>query len=91
MYDLKESKKLLSSTMDRPNFEDLEGSSSRLRTCLSEAKAKDFKICPRVQGRPQGRHLLQLPSNIISPCACCGIFQDLETSEFFYIFWSKKA
>jgi len=59
MYDLIGSKKLQSSTEDRPVFEDLEGSKPRPRTWPFEAKvkAKDFKNCPRGQGRPRGRHL----------------------------------
>ena len=40
-----------------------------------EAKAKDFKICPRGQGRPRGLHL-------------CFIGR-LETDSFFFFFFLK--
>jgi len=41
MYDLKESKKLQSSTEDRPIFEDLKGSRPRPRTSKTVFEAKD--------------------------------------------------
>jgi len=43
MHDLKGSKKLLSSTKDKPIFENLEGSRPRQRTWLSKPKRKTSK------------------------------------------------
>ena len=61
-------KLVLSSSRGQANFRGLEASRPRPRTSKSvleakakdltfEAKAKDFKICPRGQGRPRGLHL----------------------------------
>ena len=52
---------VLSSSRGQGNFRGLEGSRPRPRTWGFEAKAKDFKMCPRGrprgQGRPRGLHL----------------------------------
>ena len=46
---------VLSSSRWQRNFRGLEA--SRPRTSGFEAKDKDFKMCPRGQGRPRGLHL----------------------------------
>ena len=48
---------VLSSSRGQANFRGLEASRPRPRTWGFEAKAKDFKMCPRGQGRPRGLHL----------------------------------
>jgi len=48
MHDLKGSKKLLSST----NFRGSGGFEAKAKDLILEAKAKDFKNCPRGQGCP---------------------------------------
>ena len=50
-------KKVLSSNRGQANFRGLEASEAKAKDLTFEAKAKDFKICPRGQGRPQGLHL----------------------------------
>ena len=51
---------VLSSSRGLVNFRGLEASRPRPRNPTFEAKAKDFKICPRGQGRPRGLHLCRL-------------------------------
>ena len=46
---------LLSSSRGQANFRGLEA-----KDLTFEAKAKDFKMCPRGQGRPRGLHLCKL-------------------------------
>ena len=60
---------VLSSSRGQANFRGLEASRPRPRNLTFEAKAKDFKICPRGrprgQGLPRGLHLCYLASGII--------------------------
>ena len=54
-------KLVLSSSRGQANFRGLEASRPRPKDLTFEAKAKDFKLCPRGrprgQGRPRGLHL----------------------------------
>ena len=45
---------VLSSSRGQANFRGLE---AKAKDLTFEAKAKDFKMCPRGQGRPRGLHL----------------------------------
>ena len=48
---------VLSSSRGQANFRGLEASRPRPRTSKCVLEAKDFKMCPRGQGRPRGLHL----------------------------------
>ena len=57
-YKISTVKKIvLSSSRGQGNFRGPKDSRPRPRTGGFEAKAKDLKMCPRGQGRPQGLHL----------------------------------
>ena len=52
---------VLSSSRGQANFRGLE---AKAKDLTFEAKAKDFKMCPRGQGRPRGLHLWLLPTTM---------------------------
>ena len=62
---------MLSSSRGQANFRGLEGLEAKAKDLTFEAKAKDFKMCPRGQGRPRGLHLCHfltdLADNLILP------------------------
>ena len=51
------------------------GLEAKAKDLTFEAKAKDFKICPRGQGRPRGLHLWPLPSRRLYGCVYSSPFR----------------
>ena len=56
---------VLSSRRGQGNFRGLEAKAKAL-IFEAKAKAKDFKMCPRGQGRPRGLHLCSVVPSIVT-------------------------